>query len=123
MADIYRNAVDDNEDHPTFKNPASMADFGDYEAVAASARLDAANHDPDQKVFRAKPAIKKTRKIAEVTQLEPGDYEAVAAGARRAVPPDEYVPQSEDDTAEEPVVETQAPAPAPEPAEDTEEEA
>ena len=111
VADIYRNAVDDNEEHPTFKNPESMADFGDYEAVAASARPGAASHDPDQKVFRAKPAVK-TRGIAKPSQLSDGDYEAVAAGARRAVPPDEYKPATDEDL-EARIEQENAAAPAP----------
>ena len=94
MADKYRNAIDDLEDHPTFKNPESMADFGDYEAVASTARFAAAERDPNQKVFRAKPSVA-TRKVASPSDLSPGDYEAVAAAARHAVSPDEYLAAKE----------------------------
>jgi len=113
MADKYRSAIDDIEDHPTFKNPESMADFGDYEAVASTARFAAADRDPNQKVFRAKPSVA-TRKVASPSDLSPGDYEAVAAAARHAVSPDEYLAAREErnENAEE-TSEFSAPAPAP----------
>ena len=66
MTNKYKSVLDDEEEHPTFKNPDSMADFGDYEAVAASARVGAANRDPDAKVFRAKPSSGRTRKTTTV---------------------------------------------------------
>ena len=94
MTNKYRSVLDkdDEEEHPTFKNPDSMADFGDYEAVASTARFEAAGRDPNQKVFRAKPSVA-ARKVAAPSDLSPGDYEAVAASARKAVSPDEYLAQ------------------------------
>ena len=96
MTNKYKSVLDDDEEHPTFKNPDSMADFGDYEAVASSAMFEASKRDPNQKVFRAKPSVA-TRKVAKPSELTPGDYEAVAASARHAVPPDEFVPETYDD--------------------------
>ena len=94
MTNKYRSVLDkdDEEEHPTFKNPDSMADFGDYEAVASTARFETAGRDPNQKVFRAKPSVA-ARKVAAPSDLSPGDYEAVAASARKAVSPDEYLAQ------------------------------
>ena len=103
MADKYRSALDDGE-HPTFKNPESMADFGDYEAVAASARPGAESRDPDQKVFRAKPAVK-TRQIAKPSDLSDGSYEAVAAGARHSAPSADPEPDEEPEINAAPVTE------------------
>ena len=101
MTNKYRSVLDGDDDSSSYKRSDSMADYGDYEAVAASARIGAEGRDPDQKVFRSRQSGGRTRKVADVSQMDPDQYEAVAASARKAVPPDEYLASQNEEAVQE----------------------